>query len=78
MVESPNVVKPKCNHFYICSKIQNLSYKEQLKEKSNQVIDAFQRLGGFKDFKLNNVVKGNQFLITAIKWSLHFHLTGGF
>ena len=59
LVESPNVVKPKCNHFYICSKIQNLSYKEQLKEKSNQVIDAFQRLGGFKDFKLNNVVKGN-------------------
>ena len=24
--ESPNAVKPKCNHFYICSKIQKLSY----------------------------------------------------
>ena len=38
--ESPNAVEPKCNHFYICSKIQNLSYKEQLKEKGNfQLID---------------------------------------
>jgi len=59
LVESPDAVEPRCNHFYICSKIQNLSYKEQLKEKGNQVEDAFQRLGGFKDFKLNNIVKGD-------------------
>ena len=57
--ESPNAVKPKCNHFYICSKIQNLSYKEQLKEKGNQVEDAFQRLGGFKEFKLKKVIEGD-------------------
>ena len=57
--ESPNAVEPKCNHFYICSKIQNLSYKEQLKEKGNQVEDAFQRLGGFKEFKLKKVIKGD-------------------
>ena len=57
--ESPNAVEPKCNHFYICSKIQNLSYKEQLIEKGNQVEDAFQRLGGFKKFKLKKVIKGD-------------------
>ena len=57
--ESPNAVEPKCNHFYICSKIQNLSYKEQLKEKGNQVEDAFQRLGGFKQFKLKKVIEGD-------------------
>ena len=57
--ESPNAVEPKCNHFYICSKIQNLSYKEQLKEKGNQVEDAFQRLGGFKEFKLKKVIEGD-------------------
>ena len=57
--ESPNAVEPKCNHFYICSKIQNLSYKEQLKEKGNQVEDAFQRLGGFKKFKLKKVIGGD-------------------
>ena len=57
--ESPNAVEPKCNHFYICSKIQNLSYEEQLKQKRNQVEDAFQRLGGFKEFKLKKVIEGN-------------------
>ena len=57
--ESPNAVKPKCNHFYICSKIQNLSYKEQVIQKGNQVEDAFRRLGGFKEFKLDKVVEGN-------------------
>ena len=57
--ESPNAVEPKCNHFYICSKIQNLSYEEQLKQKRNQVEDAFQRLGGFKQFKLKKVIEGN-------------------
>jgi 23S rRNA (uracil1939-C5)-methyltransferase len=57
--ESPNAVEPKCNHFYICSKIQNLSYDEQLKEKGNQVEDVFQRLGGFKEFKLKKVIEGN-------------------
>ena len=57
--ESPDAVEPKCNHFYICSKIQNLSYKEQLKEKGNQVEDAFQRLGGFKEFKLKKVIEGD-------------------
>ena len=31
LVESPNVVKPKCNHFYICSKIQNLCINISLK-----------------------------------------------
>ena len=57
--ESPNAVEPKCNHYYICSKIQNLSYEEQLKQKRNQVEDAFQRLGGFKQFKLKKVIEGN-------------------
>ena len=57
--ESPNAVEPKCNHFYICSKIQNLSYKKQLEEKGNQVEDAFQRLGGFKEFKLKKVIEGD-------------------
>ena len=57
--ESPNAVKPKCNHFYICSKIQNLSYKQQVIQKGNQVEDAFRRLGGFKEFKLDKVVEGN-------------------
>ena len=31
--DSPNAVDVKCSHYWICSKVQNLSYKEQLKEK---------------------------------------------
>ena len=52
--ESSNAVEAPCDHFGICGgcKVQNLSYDEQLKEKTAQVEDAFQRLGGFPDFKL--------------------------
>jgi 23S rRNA (uracil1939-C5)-methyltransferase len=36
--------------------VQSLSYDEQLKEKSNQVEDAFRRLGGFSNFELSGKV----------------------
>ena len=55
LVESPNAVGVRCKHYWICSKIQSLSYDEQIKEKSSQVEDAFNRLGGFTDFKLDKV-----------------------
>jgi len=57
--ESPFVEKVRCNHYYICSKIQNLSYSKQVLEKSNQVEDAFRRLGGFSDFKLSDIIKSD-------------------
>ena len=53
--ESPNAVDVKCSHYWICSKLQSLLYEEQLKEKEKQVEEAFQRLGGFTDFKLNEI-----------------------
>ena len=59
LVESPNAVGVRCKHYWICSKIQSLSYDEQIKEKSSQVEDAFHRLGGFTDFKLDNVQKAD-------------------
>ena len=34
--ESPNAVEVCCKHYWICSKIQSLSYDEQIKEKSSQ------------------------------------------
>ncbi|MFL3013703.1 MAG: TRAM domain-containing protein, partial [Candidatus Neomarinimicrobiota bacterium] len=52
--ESPYATESKCSHHWICSKLQGLSYDQQLKEKEKQVQDAFQRLGGFSDFKLND------------------------
>ncbi|MEL1233555.1 MAG: TRAM domain-containing protein, partial [Candidatus Neomarinimicrobiota bacterium] len=59
LVESPNAVDVFCKHYWICSKIQSLSYDEQIKEKSSQVEDAFVRLGGFLNFKLDKVQKAN-------------------
>jgi len=58
ITESPNAVEAPCDHFGTCGgcKTQNLSYDEQLNQKSNQVEDAFHRLGGFQDFKLDHIV----------------------
>ena len=77
--ESPFAQKPKCNHYYICSKIQNLSYDKQILEKSNQVEDAFRRLGGFSNFKLADIVKSDsifnyrnkmEFTFSSNRWVL--------
>ena len=59
LVESPNAVDVFCKHYWICSKIQSLSYDEQIKEKSSQVEDAFVRLAGILNFKLDKVQKAN-------------------
>ena len=58
--ESGKAVEVKCNHYYICSKVQSLSYDEQIIEKSNQVEGAFRRLGGFSDFKLKGKVEADK------------------
>ena len=77
--ESPFAQKPKCNHYYICSKIQNISYDKQILEKSNQVEDAFRRLGGFSNFKLADIVKSDsifnyrnkmEFTFSSNRWVL--------
>ena len=53
--ESPHAEKVKCSHYWICSKIQSLTYEQQLNQKEMQVEEAFQRIGGFGDFKLNDI-----------------------
>ena len=58
--DSPFVAESKCSHYWICSKLQSLSYDQQLKEKEKQVEDAFQRLGGFSDFKLDDIKGAKQ------------------
>ena len=52
--------KSRCNHYYICSKVQTLSYEQQIIEKANQVQDVFCRLGGFSDFSLDAKIKAKQ------------------
>ncbi|MBA65257.1 MAG: 23S rRNA (uracil(1939)-C(5))-methyltransferase RlmD [Candidatus Marinimicrobia bacterium] len=58
--ESEYAEKVHCNHYYICSKLQSLSYDQQIIEKANQVEDTFRRLGGFLKFSLDNTVIAKQ------------------
>ena len=45
-------VKAKCNFFGTCGgcKQQNLDYDSQLKYKQQQVLEIFNKLGGFTEF----------------------------
>lgn len=53
--ESPDATNVSCGHYWICSKLQNLSYKRQIDEKVSQVEDAFRRIGGLSNFTLEKV-----------------------
>ena len=55
LTESPDVTNANCGHYWICSKLQNLSYKRQIDEKVSQVEDAFRRIGGLSNFTLEKV-----------------------
>jgi 23S rRNA (uracil1939-C5)-methyltransferase len=47
---SPERVEPRCSHFGVCGGCtwQSLSYKEQLRWKREHVVDAYERIGGFR------------------------------
>ena len=55
LTESPDATNANCGHYWICSKLQNLSYKRQIDEKVSQVEDAFRRIGGLSNFTLDKV-----------------------
>jgi len=62
--ESPFYAPPKCDHFPVCGgcTFQHLDYDQQIEQKKDQVIEIYQRLGGFIDVKLDNVISAdNQF-----------------
>ncbi len=51
---APNEIEAKCEAFGVCGgcRLQNLEYEDQLKEKTRQVSDLIQRVGGFSDFEV--------------------------
>ena len=55
LTESPDATNVSCGHYWICSKLQSLSYKRQIDEKVSQVEDAFRRIGGLSNFTLGKV-----------------------
>lgn len=55
-------IEPKCSHYGICGgcKWQHLPYSEQLKLKQEQVVDNFERIGGFDNFFLLPILGSNK------------------
>jgi len=51
---SPLRVQPRCEHVGVCGgcKWQHLAYEQQLRYKQQQVVDAFERIGGFADLNV--------------------------
>jgi 23S rRNA (uracil1939-C5)-methyltransferase len=56
--KSPLRVEPKCKYFGLCGgcKWQNLSYEAQLRFKHQNVVDAFERIGGLKGINVLPVI----------------------
>ncbi len=59
--ESPDYTVPPCEHFKHCGgcTFQQLNYDEQIEQKKQQVIDAFQRLAGLETVKIDKVIPSN-------------------
>lgn len=59
---SPDRQKPVCEHFGVCGgcKWQMLPYPRQIAFKEQQVKDQLQRIGGFKDLKVNAIIGSEQ------------------
>ena len=51
-------IDPECAYFGTCNgcKMQHISYLKQLEIKRNNVINAFERIGGFKNINVSNVI----------------------
>lgn len=56
--KSPLRVEPRCRYFGICGgcKWQHVDYQAQLEFKRQHVVDALERIGGFKDIAVNPAI----------------------
>lgn len=80
--KAPNEIEAKCPAFGTCGgcRIQNLEYTDQLKEKTRQVRDLIQRVGGFENFEVQDALPSEQafhyrnkmeFTFTGSPWRNH-------
>ncbi len=60
--KSDNRIEPECKYFGVCGGCswQNLSYEEQLKWKTINVKDSFERIGKFDNFNLQPIIASGQ------------------
>lgn len=59
---APNEIEAKCPAFGTCGgcRLQNLDYEDQLLEKTRQVSDLIQRVGGFENFEIPMAIPSPQ------------------
>lgn len=67
-------VEARCKYFGLCGgcKQQDLDYKSQLKYKHEQVKDIFERLGGFKDFEFQDIIRSEKIFYYRNKMEFSF------
>ena len=74
-------IRPACNHFGICGgcKWQNLDYQFQLKYKEQEVIEAFEHIGGISPQYVNHILASEDIFYYRNKleftFSIHRWLT---
>ncbi|AFH50671.1 SAM-dependent methyltransferase [Ignavibacterium album JCM 16511] len=71
---SPDRVKAKCKYFGVCGgcKQQDLSYQKQIDYKQKQVEEIFYKLGGFKDFEIENILPSDEIYFYRNKMEFSF------
>jgi 23S rRNA (uracil1939-C5)-methyltransferase len=85
---SADRIAPACNHFGTCGgcKWQYLNYNKQTHYKQKQVANALQRIGGFTDIKVSDIITSDQkyeyrnkleFTFSNKKWLTHEQIQSG-
>ena len=71
---SPLRVEPRCQYFGLCGgcKWQHVNYQEQLKFKHQHVIDALERIGGFRGIKVNETIGADEIYFYRNKMEFSF------
>ena len=59
---SPLRVEPRCKYFGVCGgcKWQHVDYQAQLRFKQQQVVDAFERIGGFSNIQVSSIIGADE------------------
>jgi 23S rRNA (uracil1939-C5)-methyltransferase len=59
---SPLRVEPRCKYFGVCGGCtwQHVDYQAQLRFKQQQVVDAFERIGGFSNIQVSSIIGADE------------------
>ncbi|MBN1301899.1 MAG: 23S rRNA (uracil(1939)-C(5))-methyltransferase RlmD [Melioribacteraceae bacterium] len=62
LTKSENRTEARCNHFPVCGgcKQQDLVYEKQLYYKQQQVMEVFEKIGGFKEINIQPIIPSNR------------------